>query len=62
MPAPKSDVPEGRKPVMIATLPNPPRIVVMCDDRTIWQRKLDGMNFSGGEKFVWERIEGPPAE
>jgi hypothetical protein len=51
----------GRRPVQIqVTSQN--RIVVLCDDHSIWQRILDPQNFTGGEKFVWARVEGPPAE
>ena len=38
------------------------RIVVLREDKTLWQRVLDPQNFTGGEKFVWQRIDGPPTE
>lgn len=60
MAAPK-DAPAGRKVVQL-NVTTSGRIVVLCDDHTIWQRILDPQNMTGGEKHVWVRVEGPPAE
>lgn len=53
--------PVPRQPVQICVTQNG-RIVVLCDDRSIWQRVLDPHNMTGGEKFVWARIDGPPGD
>lgn len=50
-----------RKPVALSVTQNG-RIVVLCSDHSLWHRILDPTNMTGGEKYVWQRIDGPPTE
>ena len=62
MPAPTKDEPKiERKPVALSVTQNG-RIVVLCSDHSIWQRVLDQQNMTGGEKYVWSHVPGPPTE
>lgn len=48
-----------RLPVALSVTQNG-RIVVLCNDHSIWHRILDPQNMTGGEKYVWAQVEGPP--
>lgn len=50
-----------RLPVALSVTQNG-RIVVLCNDHSIWHRILDPQNMTGGEKFIWQQVAGPPTE